>query len=454
MVLAGMDVARLNFSHGTRANHEKSFNTLRNIADELDRNVGVMFDLQGPKIRSGKLKDGKPVTLKEGQKLVITTEDVEGNSKRISTTYDALPKDVEPGEQILLADGAIELRVVSVSGKEVTCEVLNGGPLGEHKGINLPGTKISAPSITDKDKEDLEFALGFGGDYIAMSFVRSEDGLKELKNLLEGAGSPLPVVAKIEKPEALSRMDAIYETTDAIMVARGDLGVELPAERVPEIQKQLILKANERGIPVITATQMLESMINSPRPTRAEASDVANAIYDGTDAVMLSAETAMGKYPVESVRTMARIAEEADRAVARHRRTPRRQPQKEMGFHDAIGSAVWKSVDDLAAEHIVCFTMSGFTAKLISSYRPNANIIAATQSDEVMRQLALYWGVEPIKVGPVGDTDDMVGVVEKKLLELNLARKGETLVITAGTPLMVAGTTNMIRLHRVGDPTN
>ena len=454
MVLAGMDVARLNFSHGTWADHEKSINTLRKIADELDHNVGVMFDLQGPKIRSGKLKGGKPVTLKEGQKLVITTEDVEGNSRRISTIYKALSNDVEPGEQILLADGAIELRVVSVSGNEVTCEVLNGGPLGEHKGINLPGTKISAPSITDKDKKDLEFALGLGGDYIAMSFVRSEAGVKELKGLLEGQGSPLPVVAKIEKPEALSRIDAIYETTDAIMVARGDLGVELPPEQVPEIQKQLILKANQRGLPVITATQMLESMINSPRPTRAEASDVANAIYDGTDAVMLSAETAMGKYPVESVRMMARIADEADRAVALHRRSPRRQAQDNVGFHDAIGSAVRQAVEDLRAEHIVCFTMSGFTAKLISSYRPNANIIAATRSDEVMRQLAVYWGVKPIKVGPVEDTDEMVGVVEKKLLQLNLARKGETLVITAGTPLMMAGTTNMIRLHRVGDPTD
>jgi pyruvate kinase len=454
MVLAGMDVARLNFSHGTWADHEKRINTLREIADELDRNVGVMFDLQGPKIRSGKLKGGKPVTLKEGQKLVITTEEVEGSSKRISTTYGALPGDVEPGEQILLSDGAIELRVVSAAGKEVTCEVLNGGQLGEHKGINLPGTTISAPHITEKDRKDLEFALGCGGDYVAMSFVRSEDGIKELKGLIEKQSRVLPVVAKIEKPEALSRMDAIYDATDAIMVARGDLGVEIPAERVPAIQKQLILKANERGIPVITATQMLESMINSPRPTRAEASDVANAIYDGTDAVMLSAETAMGKYPVESVRTMARIAEEADRAVASHRRTPRRQPHKEVGFHDAIGSAVWKSVDDLAAEHIVCFTMSGFTAKLISSYRPNADIIAVTQSDEVIRQLALYWGVKSLKIGPVRHTDEMVGVVEKKLLESNLAKKGETLVITAGTPLMVAGTTNMIRLHRVGDPTN
>jgi pyruvate kinase len=454
MVLAGMDVARLNFSHGTLADHEKRFNTLRKIADELDPNVGVMFDLQGPKIRSGKLKGGKPITLKEGQKLVITTENVEGGSKRITTTYDALPKDVEPGEQILLADGAIELRVVSVTGKEVTCDVINGGPLGEHKGINLPGTKISAPHITGKDRKDLEFALGLGGNYIAMSFVRSEDGVKELKDLLEKQGSSLPVVAKIEKPEALSRIDAIYDAADAIMVARGDLGVEIPAERVPAIQKRLILKANERGLPVVTATQMLESMISSPRPTRAEASDVANAIYDGTDAVMLSAETAMGKYPVESVRMMARIAEEADRAVALHRRSPRRQPQDEVGFHDAIGSAVWQAVDDLGAEHIVCFTMSGFTAKLISSYRPNANIIAVTQSDEVMRQLALYWGVEPIKIGPVCHTDEMVGVVEKKLLELSLAKKGETLVITAGTPLMVAGTTNMIRLHRVGDPTH
>ena len=454
MVLAGMDVARLNFSHGTWSDHEKNFNNLREIADELGRNVGVIFDLQGPKIRTGRLEDGKPVMLKEGQKLIITTEDVKGNSERISTTYDVLPSDVKRGEQILLADGAIELRVLSVSEKEVTCEVVNGGTLGEHKGINLPGTKISAASVTEKDRKDLGFALGLGGDYAAMSFVRSENDVKELKRLLDKAGSARLVIAKIEKPEALSRIDAIYDTADAIMVARGDLGVEMPPEQVPEIQKQLIMKANERGIPVVTATQMLESMINSPRPTRAEASDVANAIYDGTDALMLSAETAIGKYPVESVCMMARIAEEADRAVALHRRTPRRKRQGEVGFPDAIGSATWQAVNDLGAEHIVCFTLSGFTAKLISSYRPNANIIAVTQSDDVMRQLALYWGVEPVRVGPVGHTDEMVGVVEKKLLELGLAKKGETLVITAGTPLMVAGTTNMIRLHRVGDPTN
>jgi pyruvate kinase len=453
MVDAGMDVARLNFSHGTWSEHEENLNSLRGIADDLGRNVGIIFDLQGPKIRSGKLAGGEPVTLTAGQKLVITTDDVEGNDERISTTYDAFPRDVKPGERILLSDGAIELRALAVADREVTCEVVNGGMLGESKGINLPGTKISAPSITEKDKKDLEFALGLGGDYLAMSFVRSEDDVREFRELLEANGSAIPVIAKIEKPEALERIDAIYSTTDAIMVARGDLGVEMPPERVPEIQKDLILKGNERGVPVITATQMLESMVNTPRPTRAEASDVANAIYDGTDAVMLSAETAIGRYPVQSVRMMAKIAEEADRAVARHRRMPRRRPEDDVHFHHAIGSAVWQTVDDLGAQHIVCFTMSGFTAKLISSYRPNANIIAATQSDEVMRQLALCWGVKPVKIGPVGHTDQMVGVVEGKLLELGLANMGETLVITAGTPLMMAGTTNMILLHRVGDPT-
>ena len=454
MILAGMDVARLNFSHGTWPDHEKNFQNVRDIAAELGRNVGVMFDLQGPKIRTGLLKDGKPVMLKKGQKLVITTDDVKGTAERVSTTYPALPSDVQPGERVLLADGAIELRVVSTGDREIVCEVLNSGTLGEHKGINLPGTKVSAPSITEKDRKDLEFALALDCDYVAMSFVRSDDDIKELKGLLDERSSRLPVVAKIEKPEALSRIDEIYSTTDAVMVARGDLGVEMPPEQVPEIQKQLILKANERGIPVITATQMLESMINNPRPTRAEASDVANAIYDGTDAVMLSAETAIGEYPVESVRMMVKIAAEADRAVALHHRTPRRHLKGEVDFPDAIGRATWQAVNDLGAEHIVCFTMSGFTAKLISAYRPNAGIIAATQSDEVMRQLSLYWGVNPVRVRSVEQTDEMVGVVEEKLLELGLAKKGETLVITAGSPLMVKGTTNMIRLHHVGDPTS
>lgn len=454
MTLAGMNVARLNFSHGSWSDHERNFKLLREIGHELGRNIGVILDLQGPKIRTGRLTDGRPVALRQGQKIVISTGDIEGTGERVSTTYSDLPNDVKPQDQILLADGAIELRVVSVSGSDITCEVMNGGILGEHKGINLPGTKISAPSITEKDRKDLGFAVGLGADYIAMSFVRSENDVSELKKLLKEKGSSLPVIAKIEKPEALSRIDAIYDTADAIMVARGDLGVEMSPERVPEIQKQLILKANVSGIPVITATQMLESMINSPRPTRAEASDVANAIYDGTDAVMLSAETAVGKYPVESVRMMAKIAEETDKALSVHQRTPRRQPRGTVGFPDAVGRATWQAVNDLGAQHIVCFTMSGFTAKLISSYRPNANIVAATQSDEVMRQLALYWGVNPVKVKPVRDTDEMVRVVEERLLELGLVKKGETLVITAGTPFMVKGTTNMIRLHRVGDPTS
>lgn len=451
MILSGMDVARLNFSHGTWPDHEKNFRNVRDIAAELGRNVGVMFDLQGPKIRTGLLKDGEPVVLEKGQKLVITTDDVEGTAERVSTTYPALASDVQPGEQVLLADGSIELRVLSTGDREITCEVLNSGMLGEHKGINLPGTKISAASATEKDRKDAGFAVGLGADYIALSFVRSEKDIKELKDSLGEKGPP--VVAKIEKPEALSSMDEIYRAADAIMVARGDLGVEMPPEQVPEIQKELILKANERGIPVITATQMLESMINNPRPTRAEASDVANAIYDGTDAVMLSAETAIGKHPVESVRMMLRIAAEADRAVARYDRMPRRRPEGEVGFPDAVGRATWQAVNDLCAEHIVCFTMSGFTAKLISAYRPKANIIAATQSDEVMRQLSPYWGVHPVKVRPVEHSDEMVRVVEERLLELGLVKQGETMVVTAGTPLMVKGTTNMIRLHRVGDPT-
>ncbi len=450
MILAGMDVARLNFSHGTHQRHSQNMVTLRETAATVGKSIAVILDLQGPKIRTGTLLGDGPVTLTEGAPFTITTEKVEGDVSRVSTTYEGLPQDVSRGDKLLLADGRIELAVENIRGNDVECEVIIGGELGEHKGINLPGVHISAPSLTEKDKADLAFGVSLDVDYVAMSFVRSPDDVTQLKNELIRLGRPdIRVVAKIEKPEALDRIDEIIDRCDALMIARGDLGVEIPPEKVPEVQKRLILKCNETGRLVITATQMLESMIDSPRPTRAEASDVANAIYDGSDAIMLSGETAIGRFPVQAVAMMAKIADETDEAIAGFRRGPRRTLEPPVSDADAIGHATCEAVLDIGARTILCFTLSGSTAQLVSSYRPNARIVAATDSPETMRRLALYWGVTTIKVDTVDTTDEMFEVSTKRLLELGLAKPGEAIIITAGSPLMVRGTTNMLKVHRI-----
>src|SRR5882757_9349591 len=371
LLRAGMDVARLNCSH---ANHAENIAVLRAAATHLHKPLAILADLQGPKIRTGPLAGGSPVFLRTGQKFVITTARVLGDSTRVSTVFTPLPREVHRGDRILLSDGLIELRVLQVRGREVICEVVNGGSLGEHKGINLPGIKLRVPALTSKDREDLIFALKHGANYIAVSFVRRPEDVVLAKTLVRRAGKDTPVIAKLEKPEAIENLDAILRVADGVMVARGDLGVEMNPERVPVVQKTIINRARQFRRPVITATQMLESMTENPRPTRAEASDVANAIFDGSDAVMLSAETASGKYPVEAVSMMARIIESAEKSIEEFPRPA--SVQERLKVAETVAELVCHASRELHMKLIAVFTHSGFTARLISRYRPLVPIIA------------------------------------------------------------------------------
>lgn len=461
LIGAGMNVARLNFSHGDHATHAEQYGTIRNIAREMGANVAVMMDLQGPKIRTGKLKDGKPVELTRGKPIIITTRDITGDAECVSTTYKHLPQDVNTGDRILIADGVLELTVRGVQETEVECEVVRGGLLGEHKGINLPGVRIAEPSLTGKDRQDLAFGIKLGVDYAALSFVRSPEDLRDIRAIIDAAGVKTKVVAKIERPEALQCFKEIIALCDAIMVARGDLGVEMPFEEIPVVQKDMIRTCNELGVPVITATQMLESMTEHPRPTRAEATDVANAIFDGSDAVMLSAETAAGKYPVESCEVMARIALKADEENARLNPQKRWSwLQESVGKHlpediqdrhaHAIGLAIGQMTETLGARHVVCFTSSGFTAAALARYRPNARITALTSSELTQRRCALLWGVSAVLTEEIDSVEAMIRTVERIMLDRKLAQNGDTVIIVAGYPLAVAGRTNFLKLHTIG----
>ncbi|MBI4830640.1 MAG: pyruvate kinase [Candidatus Lindowbacteria bacterium] len=450
MMEAGMDVARLNFSHSSYADHERNFRKIRRLGDRLGKPVGIIGDLQGPKIRTGDLADG-PLNLRQGGALVITTRKIKGAGDTISTTYPELHKDVKAGDRILLDDGSMEVRVVKVENRDIHCRVVYGGLLRAHKGINLPGVKVSAPSLTPKDKEDVRFAVRLGLDYLAMSFVRRPDDIKFLKNMLRKLGAKIPVIAKIEKPDALTNIDGIISVADGIMIARGDLGVEMAPEKVPQIQKDLIMRCIEAGKPVITATQMLESMIRQPTPTRAEASDVVNAIYDGTGAVMLSGETAVGDYPVHAVKMMARIAEEADTRVIEIEKKVFRRSGVIDSFEDAIGQATDTTARHLRTRFIVCFTSSGFTAQQVSSYRPEAPIIAATHNPEILTRMSLCWGVQTICVRKAKTVDSMIANIVQELRRRKMVRNGDSIIITAGYPLGVSGTTNMMQLVKVGE---
>jgi pyruvate kinase len=447
---AGMDVARLNFSHGNHADHARLMADLRQLSRELGRPLAILQDLRGPKIRVGELEAGF-VELQTGQSLVLTTEKVKGNSSRVSTSYQQLPQDVHQGDEILLNDGLLRLVVKQVGQGEVECRVVDGGILRAGAGINLPGVELSAPSLTEKDHLDLAFGMAQGVDFVALSFVRQAADIVQLKEILERAGSPIPVVAKLEKPQAIDALDDILQVADGVMVARGDLGVELSPERVPFIQKTIIRKAFRAQVPVITATQMLESMIAHPRPTRAEASDVANAVFDGTDAVMLSGETAVGQYPVEAVRMMDRIVREAERhATFTPERRRRAEQDRPLSFPDAMADAAGRVAADLKAAAIIAFTQSGFTARLISKYRPSTPIIAFTPNERVFRCLCLYWGVQPRHALFIEDTDQMIEAVDARLRREGLIREGDRLVILAGTPSTHSGTTNLMRLHLAG----
>ena len=457
LLAAGMDIARLNFSHGNHETHRKNYELLRRCASSMGKNLAIMMDLQGPKIRTGKLVGGTPIELIRGQSFFITTRSIEGDINGVSTTYQSLASDVRKGDRILLSDGLLELRVESASNTDVHCTVVQGGMLGEKKGINLPGVAVSAPSMTEKDIEDLAFGLSLGVDYVALSFVRRPEDILDAKRRIEEAGGTAHIVAKIERPEALACFDQILAVTDAVMVARGDLGVEVDLQRVPQIQKTLIRACNDTGVPVITATQMLESMISNSRPTRAEAADVANAIYDGTDAVMLSGETASGKFPIEAVSMMNEIAQCADNAIStapQHDSSVRMREssfRRQGSFSDAIGQAVTRLTQLVNITRIVCFSKSGHTAFTVSRYRPKTPITTITYSEETRRRCALYWGVDAICAPAVLTTDEMINTVEQSLFERGLVQRDDTIIIVAGAPLGMGGRTNLLKLHRVGE---
>jgi pyruvate kinase len=443
----GMDVARLNFSHGTHEDHAKVVEAIRAASGRQQKAVAVLADLAGPKIRTGKLAGGTPVLLRAGQRFTITAAKREGTAEGVSTTYRRLPREVRKGDRILLSDGLIELRVLGVRGGDVVCKVINGGELGEHKGINLPGVKLRVSSLLPKDRRDLAFALGIGANYIALSFVRSARDVRAAKAAIARAGADTPVIAKLEKPEAIENLEEILDVADGVMVARGDLGVEMNPEQVPIVQKTIIARAREHRIPVITATQMLESMTQNPRPTRAEASDVANAIFDGTDAVMLSAETATGRYPLETVTMMDRIIREAESAV---REEPRRRAQESLSIAETISEAACHAATELQMKVLAVFTESGSTARLVSRYRPGPPIIAFSPLQDTRRRLSLLWGVVPRTIRYVRDIDSLSALAERRLLEEKLVARGDIVGIVAGTPLGTRGTTNFVKLHIVG----
>jgi pyruvate kinase len=442
----GVDVMRLNFSHGTNDEKGALIAVIRRTAKRLGKAVAILADLQGPKIRTGRMESGA-IHLLRGGSIDIVTHELLGTPSCISTIYKALPRDVTHGSRILLDDGLIELKVVAVEGERVRCTVVEGGVLKDLKGINLPGVAVSAPSLTDKDRRDLDFCLDQRVDYVALSFVRKASDVEEVKRIIYERGLNIPVVAKIEKPEALRNFKGILRVADAVMVARGDLGVEIRAEKVPLIQKKIIRACNEVGKPVVTATQMLESMISHPRPTRAETSDVANAILDGTDAVMLSGETASGQFPVEAVRTMGKVARDVERSGLWRMHGGHMEHGSNIAA--AVAEAACRAASSLKARAIAVFTQSGSTAALIAKYRPQLPIIAFTTKPEVERRLALYWGVRTVPIGAMEDSDDQIRVVEDTLIPMGF-RKGDVVVITMGVPIEARGSTNLMKVHKLG----
>jgi pyruvate kinase len=448
LIAAGMDVARLNMSHGQQSDHLETYRRVRAGSDLTGRGVGVLADLQGPKIRLGSFPDG-PIRLAAGDEFTITTDDIPGNQHEASTTYEGLPGDLRSGDRILIDDGNVQLDVTSVIGNRVLLRVVVGGKVSDHKGINLPGVNVSAPALTEKDETDLRWALATGADMIALSFVRSPDDAHLARKIMTDMGRPgVPLIAKIEKPQAVDVLPDIVDAFDGIMVARGDLGVELPLEQVPTVQARAITLARERARPVIVATQMLESMISSPRPTRAEVSDVAGAVAAGADAVMLSAETSVGAYPIETVATMSRIVAVAEESSLRAEHHLSRMPTTIGGAIARAAAEVGAIVD---AKALVAFTMTGETARRLARYRSPIPLLAFTTDPAIRSQLALTWGVETFIVPEVRHTDEMVHEVDAALVALNRCAIGDKIVIVAGSPPGSPGKTNALRVHRIGD---
>jgi len=442
LILAGMDVARVNFSHGTFAEHTETIRRVRAASKEFQKPIAILQDLPGPKVRIRRIRGGA-VELTRGREIVLTPRPILGTAERISTTHPLLAKDVRPGNPILIDDGLIHLTVKKVVGGDVRCRIDQGGILRDHKGINLPASAVNVPTLTRKDREALEFGIRHKVDYIALSFVREAADLETARRILARRKSKIPLIAKLEKPQAISHLEAILEAADGVMVARGDLGVEMPPEKVPIVQKQIIRAANARALPVITATQMLFSMISNPRPTRAEASDVANAILDGTDAVMLSGETAIGRYPVRAVEMISRIIMEAE-AAARKRDVA---PEGAVTPASVVTRAACDAVQALKARAIVAFTQSGLTARFVARNRPAVPILAYTHDERILKQMALYWGVTP-QLLPLGDhTEKVFEQVEERLLRHKQAKEGDVIAILSGSPLSERGPTNLLKLQ-------
>ncbi|WP_339316277.1 pyruvate kinase [Paenibacillus sp. FSL R10-2734] len=449
LILAGMNVARLNFSHGDFEEHGARIQTIRQASKELNKTVAILLDTKGPEIRTGKL-EVEPIELVQDEYLTLTTEEILGTQERISITYSELPNDVQVGSTILIDDGLIGLTVVDIQGTEIKTRIVNGGTIKSKKGVNVPGVNISLPGITEKDTNDILFGIEQDIDFIAASFVRKASDVQEIRELLaKNNASHIHIISKIENQQGVDNLDEILEASDGLMVARGDLGVEIPAEDVPLAQKLMIQKCNVAGKPVITATQMLDSMQRNPRPTRAEASDVANAIFDGTDAIMLSGETAAGKYPVESVLTMSRIAEKAESALDHREIFSKQQTAQETTVTEAISQSVAISALDLNAKAILSSTVTGHTARVVSKYRPKAPIIAVTTQERTMRQLSLVWGVTPVFGKVATSTDELLETAIKGGKDSGLVQTGDLVVITAGIPLGRSGSTNLVKVSTI-----
>ncbi len=446
----GLNVCRFNFSHGTHEEHKVRMDLVKKVRTDLAQPIAILLDTKGPEIRTGDF-DLPEVLLEEGQKFTITMDEVLGNKEKCTVTYKHLSKDVVSGDTILIDDGLIGLRVDEVKGDEILCTVQNSGVVKNHKGVNVPGVKINLPALTDKDISDIEFGIAQGIDYIAASFVRKASDVLAIKEVLENNNAThIQIISKIENQEGVDNIDSILNVSDGIMVARGDLGVEIPTEEIPIAQKMMIKKCNEVGKPVITATQMLDSMIRNPRPTRAEVTDVANAIYDGTDAIMLSGETAAGKYPAEAVKTMATIAKRTEKTIDYNQLLKKRKIA-DITVTNAISHATCTTATDLNASSIITFTSSGHTARMVSKFRPQCPIIATTEDEGVMRLLALTWGVYPVKTSNVGSTDEIIDKSIDAVKKINHLNVGDLVVITAGVPVGVSGTTNLIKVHAITD---
>ncbi len=450
LVDAGMNVARLNLSHGSYADHESVYKMVRAASDETGKAVGILVDLQGPKIRLGRFRDG-PVQVAAGAEFTITTRDVVGDVTICSTTYTNLPGDVQAGDEILIDDGNVRLCATSVTGTDVVTRVEVGGTLSNSKGINLPGVAVSVPAMSEKDIDDLRWALHLRADMVALSFVRSAEDVKDVRRVMDEEQQWIPVIAKIEKPQAIDHIDEIIAAFDGVMVARGDLGVEMPLEDVPFLQKRVVEAARRNAKPVVVATQMLESMISSPRPTRAEASDVANAVLDGADSVMLSGETSVGDYPIETVRTMARIIESTEDHGLARMAAIQWEPHTRGGI---IAKAAAEVAERIGAKYLVAFSQTGDTARRLSRYRSEVPVLAFTPEPVVRSQLALTWGIETFLGDQVDHTDEMVMQVDRALLDIGRCEQGELVVIVAGSPPGIPGSTNALRIHRMGDAIN